>query len=115
MASRFLVKGTPNLVLIGVPNRAALERVQAKLHDAEVGYYCWHEPDMDLGFTAIATQPLTGEEKQFLANYRLWRPSFPGSSGAERPVLRDREVGVGVPSPGIQCSPSLIAERSALT
>lgn len=85
--------GIPNIIVIGVPDTAALERVRAKLHGADVGYVCWEEPDFDLGFTSIATQPMGAEEKKFLQNYRLWQPVFRGSSNAEQPVPNpDREM-----------------------
>ena len=70
----------PNLVVIGVPNKEALERVSAKLLHHKIRHYNYSEPDYQMGFTAIATVPLTVEEKKVLSNYRLWKVT-PGEMG----------------------------------
>jgi len=62
----------PNMVLIGLPNLAALERALAKIKAAQITHYAWHEPDFDLGFTSITTAPISGEQRKALANYRLY-------------------------------------------
>ena len=77
MASRaaaYSVDGIPNLIMIGVPDLRALNRVAAKLADNAIPHCAWTESDFDLGFTAIATVPLTADQKKPLANYRLWKP-----------------------------------------
>jgi hypothetical protein len=51
---------------------AALKRVQTKLNLHQIPHFPWVEPDLDLGFTTIATIPLTYEQKQALRNYRLY-------------------------------------------
>ena len=84
------VQGIPNIVLIGVPNERSLSRVKEKLASSNVGYFCWTEPDYDLGFTAIATTPLAKDEKQFLSHYRLWNHTCRCSSEKEQPVLAGR-------------------------
>ena len=63
----------PNLVLIGVPDKAALFRVINKLNDNAIGHEVFYEPDDNLGLTAVATYPLTQEQRRALSNYRLWR------------------------------------------
>jgi hypothetical protein len=65
-------QGVPNIVLIGVPNLAALERVRAKLAANQIPHYCFHEPDHDFGFTSIATAALGEEDRHVFANYRVW-------------------------------------------
>jgi hypothetical protein len=62
----------PNIVTIGVPDLAALKRVQKKLADYQIPHFSWIEPDFELGFTSIATIPLTYEQKQLLKNYRVY-------------------------------------------
>lgn len=77
--------GIPNIVLIGVPDLAALKRADRKLSDCGIVHCAWTEPDGDMGFTAIATVPLSSEEKEPLKQYRLWRHSlFARSSEKER-------------------------------
>jgi hypothetical protein len=63
--------GIPNIVLIGVPDVRALDRVQLKLRDAGITFFHWDEPDDDLGFTAIATVPIRGPLRDVLKNYRI--------------------------------------------
>jgi len=61
----------PNIIVIGVPDVKALERVQLKLKSNSIKHYAWTEPDFDFGFTSIATVPLSVEEKSVLSGYRL--------------------------------------------
>ena len=89
MSSITRVQGIPNIIIIGVPSLKHLERVKTKLRAAGLGHSCWVEPDNDLGFTAIATRPLTIEEKQCLAHYRLWQPISRCSSGRRAPSIRE--------------------------
>lgn len=69
-----LEEGTPNIVFVGVPDRRALNRVKAKLSGYQITHYVWSEPDFDFGETAIATAPLSEEEKRPLSNYRVYSP-----------------------------------------
>ncbi len=76
-------------MLIGIPNRRALERVERRLAENAIPHVSWYEPDGDLGFTSIATVPLTREEKECLAHYRLWSDNLlPRSLDVERPATR---------------------------
>ena len=72
----------PNLVLIGVPDVTALERVKEKLEKGGIPHFNWVEPDFNFGFTAIATAPLMGEKRSLLSNYQVWSHS----SGTEKSV-----------------------------
>ena len=76
MASRYGFDGTPNIVMIGVPNEAALRRACVKMTASQIPHWEWTEPDFDLGFTSICTAPITGEQRACLANYRLWKPVY---------------------------------------
>lgn len=82
------VDGIPNLVVIGVPNQKALARVKAKLEAAAIAHFAWEEPDMDLGFTALATEPLAGEKRTILAHYRLWNPFISAGSSVKGSKLQ---------------------------
>lgn len=66
-------EGVPNIVLIGVPDIAALKRVQAKLQAHQIPHYSWTEPDFDLGFTAITTAALREDKRQHLRRYQVYR------------------------------------------
>jgi hypothetical protein len=70
-------EGSPNIIVIGMPDLNGLLRVAQKLKREQIPHHDWHEPDGDLGFTAIATFPLHVREREPLANYRLWRYSPP--------------------------------------
>lgn len=80
LASHYGVEGIPNIVLIGVPDVAALKRACHKLSDNQIPHWSWIEPDGDLGFTAIATAPIEGGQRKCLENYRLWKSERTGSS-----------------------------------
>ena len=73
-------------MLIGVPNAASLIRVEKKLQQNQIPHYSWKEPDFDLGFTAIATGPISGIKRQALSNYRLYSP---GTAQAARFLTED--------------------------
>lgn len=63
----------PYCIVIGVPDKAALRRVIEKLKGLGIGHHEYHEPDYDLGLTAVATDPLGPDHRRMLSNYRLWR------------------------------------------
>lgn len=64
--------GKPSLIVIGVPDEKRLTKALGKLNAARLISYTWIDPDNAFGPTAIATYPITREEKQPLASYRLW-------------------------------------------
>lgn len=65
-------EGIPNIVLIGLPNVAALRRALAKLEANQIPHFAWTEPDNNLGLTSITTAPIAGEQRKALANYRVY-------------------------------------------
>jgi hypothetical protein len=80
MASLYFPEpGTPNIIVIGVPNQEALRHALTRLERHQIPHYAWGEPDYDYGFTAIATVPLDQKQRAVLSNYRLWR--FAGGDG----------------------------------
>lgn len=62
----------PNMVAIGVRNKASLERALAIVKGNQIPHYAWSEPDNDLGFTSFATVPIDSEQKKIFEKYRLW-------------------------------------------
>lgn len=81
MASRRIIHGIPNIIVIGVPNQESLEKTRQKLVSNGISHIRWDEPDGDLGFTALCTVPLNMEQKEVLKNYRLWKPLAGSSIG----------------------------------
>lgn len=73
IASRYGIEGTPNIVLIGVPDEAELRKASVILSGNQIPHWEWTEPDFNLGFTAIATAPIQGAQRLCLAHYRLWK------------------------------------------
>lgn len=86
---------TPNIVTIGLPNVAALNRALAKIKAANILHYAWVEPDFNFGFTSIATAPIQGEQRKVLANYRVY--NWPVAKNTERPILNGEDAG-GTPA-----------------
>jgi hypothetical protein len=74
-----------NIVTIGMPHRKALDRVAAKLTALGIPHYQWHEPDGDMGFTAIATAGISGETRKAFENYRTWTGEQWGRVGGISP------------------------------
>jgi hypothetical protein len=72
LASLTYQETMPNIVVIGLPTQASLRKTEAKLRAHGIAHYAWTEPDNDLGFTAIATAPLRGEQRDVLKNYRVY-------------------------------------------
>lgn len=64
----------PSIVLSGVPNKIALERVIKKLNKFDIAHEAFYEPDWDMGLSAVATSPnITIEQREALRNYSIWR------------------------------------------
>lgn len=78
---------TPSLVLIGVPSQKALERVIQKLDSNSIEFSAFYEPDHALGLTAVATVPLTAEQRAVLSNYKVF--SHTRSSVGRAPLQSD--------------------------
>lgn len=76
-----LSEGIPSVLLIGMPDVQALNRVTIKLTAKNIPHVVYIEPDFanELGFTAIATRPLDCTQKEELRNYRLWKHSGVGA------------------------------------
>lgn len=100
LASHYGIEGIPNIVAIGVPDQAGLEEACAILSANQIPHWRWEEPDFDYGFTAIATAPISGDQRLCLAHYSLWKPGGTDALLAqlvERPILI-RTVGGSNPS-----------------
>lgn len=85
---------TPSIVLVGVPDQKALEKVIRKLKLNRIAASAFYEGDDDLGLTAVATVPLTEEQHAILENYKLWKENnvtYALSSVAR--ALASQEVG----------------------
>ena len=79
----------PSIVLIGVPTKKALERVIKKLNQHNIAHTPFHEPDWDMGLSAVATTPnITEDQRSALMNYCVWRkPGYKAEKKAEEGEL----------------------------
>lgn len=62
-------------MLIGIPDKSALEAVIERLQRYGIDYEAFFEPDYDLGLTAVATYPITNKkQRRAMGTYALWTP-----------------------------------------
>lgn len=95
LASHYGVDGIPNIVLIGVPDKSALELVCERLTANQIPHWSWEEPDFDFGFTAIATAPISGQQRECLRSFRLWKPVIHPSANCKPAASKAAYVGAG--------------------
>lgn len=72
MASLYGFDGIPNIVVLGVPDKAALLRASRLCSDNQISHHLWREPDFDFGETALATAAISGDKRRAFAEYPLW-------------------------------------------
>lgn len=83
---------TPSIVLIGVPDKKALEKVIKKLKMNRIESSAFYESDDDIGLSAVVTVPLNEEQRAILQNYKLWNENnltYAPSSVVRAPLLSD--------------------------
>lgn len=61
----------PNFVLIGVPDEETLLQEAMKIMAFGVDARIFVEPDLDGQSTALATEPISGDQRRFFRKYRL--------------------------------------------
>lgn len=64
----------PNLILLDAKDSNHLEEISSFLDSNFIRYYKFYEPDDQMGYTSITTEPLTPERKKKLSNFKMWRP-----------------------------------------
>jgi len=63
----------PNLVLIQIRDEEHLKETAEFLRNRHIRFHMFFEPDNDMGFSSITTEPLCYERKKKLSNFKLWR------------------------------------------
>jgi hypothetical protein len=63
----------PNLILCNAEDEPHLNHIGNFLDSHEIRYHKFFEPDNEMGYSAITTEPLTDEKKKVLSNFKLWR------------------------------------------
>lgn len=65
--------GIASLIVLAVPNLAALYQAGRRLELHGIAHDMFFEPDWDTGHSAIGTRPLADAERPLLRNYPLWK------------------------------------------
>jgi len=60
------------MVLCQVANEEDLLEAEARLTEAGIETHKFHEPDDDMGYTALCSQPLQGKSRNAFRKYKLW-------------------------------------------
>jgi hypothetical protein len=67
---------TASVILLTVPDRKALEAAAMRLQDYGIDHYLFHEPDFEMGHSALATRPiLLSKERHRMRKYPLFKAS----------------------------------------
>lgn len=61
----------PHLVVLVLKNENKLREIENRLKEAGIKYTAFLEDDMDNQMTAIATEPVSGETRNFFSKYML--------------------------------------------
>jgi len=64
------IRGHPHLVVCGVEDELQLIKVIGYLEE-KIPFIVWREPDMDDQITAIATIPISGEQRKLFRKFKL--------------------------------------------
>ena len=62
-----------NLILLAIKDEAHLEQIKYYLDMNEIENYMFFEPDYDMGFTSICTEPIQGDRKKLFKKFNLWK------------------------------------------
>lgn len=61
-----------SIVLFEVKNEEHLIATNEYLQKRGLKTYIFFEPDFDMGYTAIATEPLKGEDREVCKRFKMW-------------------------------------------
>jgi len=65
-------KTVNSIILFEVKNEEHLIKTNEYLQGRGLKTYMFFEPDYDMGYTAIATEPLQGEDRTIMSRFRMW-------------------------------------------
>lgn len=63
----------PNMILLEARDQSFLIETSKFLDEHNIKHHMFWEPDNDLGYTSITTEPLNNEEKKKLSIFKMWR------------------------------------------
>jgi hypothetical protein len=94
----------PFLVTLGVDDVDALTEAQERITRKGIRSFVFFEPDHAIGFSALATEPITsGQKRKVFFPYRLFRAGARGAASSQD------DAGGSRPSPG--ASRAEVAQR----
>ena len=64
----------PHFVLLPTANQEELLKLAVKLEDNNIEFVMFHEPDNDTGYTALATKPISGDDRSMFKRYKTHKP-----------------------------------------
>jgi hypothetical protein len=65
-------KSINSIVLFEVKNEEHLVKTNEYLKSHGLKTYMFYEPDYDMGYTSIATEPLSGEDREVCKRFKMW-------------------------------------------
>jgi hypothetical protein len=71
------------MIVCTVPDQTALLIAAERLREQDVGHELFFEPDFGIGYSALATHPLSGRERRPLRRYPLYSMGHNASIGAK--------------------------------
>jgi len=64
---------TSFLILLDAEDQAHLEKIARYLDDRDIEFHKFFEPDYDMGYTAICTEPLSLDMRKHFKKFNLWK------------------------------------------
>jgi hypothetical protein len=64
---------TCHFILFEVKDQAKLIDIKLKLDLQGIKSHMFYEPDHETGFTAIATEPIYGEDRKFFKKFKMYK------------------------------------------
>jgi hypothetical protein len=62
------------LILIGIKSQLALQKIALDLTAEGIGYHMFYEPDDNIGYTSLTTEPIyTEEQRKFFKKFSLYK------------------------------------------
>jgi hypothetical protein len=71
--NRFPLAAHHHLVFLGVASEPVLQDTASSLARDGVDHALFFEPDENVGYTALCTGPVIGENQRLFRRFRLWR------------------------------------------
>jgi predicted transcriptional regulator YdeE len=71
-AREFEYQDNTHMVVLQVPDGQALTEAMVHIERHEIKYAKFHEPDEDMGYTALCTEAITGNSRHCMRKFKLW-------------------------------------------